>query len=137
MDHQPLIHAFEQVDAQIIDLERILNERKSLPLQATVEHAMQLIKQLIIAYINDVGAVLPPPMEAELLDVFKVLIKGDPSWNTIRDNCRELVYYQNCIVMDRFDALPEHPEKMAVRTLRHVYLFMKTRCMREERLEMA
>ena len=28
-------------------------------------------------------------------------------------------------------------QKMAVRTLRHIYLFMKTRCMREERLEMA
>jgi hypothetical protein len=39
--------------------------------------------------------------------------------------------------MERLDALPENPEKMAVRTLRHLYLFMKTRCMREERLEMA
>ena len=137
MDHQALMQAFEQVDAQIVDLERILNERKSLPLQATVEHAMHLIKLIIIAYIKDVGAKELPRIEDDLLEVFKVLIKGDPSWNTIRDNCRELVYYQNCILMDRADALPEHPEKMAVRTLRHIYLFMKTRCMREERLEMA
>ena len=137
MDHQPLMQAFTQVDGQIIDLERILNERKSLPLQETVEHAMELIKQLIIAYIGDVGGKEMPTLNDDLLDVFKVLIKGDPSWNTIRDNCRELVYYHNCITMDRRDALPEHPEKMAVRTLRHVYLFMKTRCMREERLEMA
>ena len=137
MDHQPLIQAFEQVDEQIIDLERILNERKSLPLLATVEHAMTLTKQLIIAYIVDVGVKEVPDINEDLLDVFKVLVKSDPSWNTIRDNCRELVYYHNCITMDRLDALPENPEKMAVRTLRHVYLFMKTRCMREERLEMA
>lgn len=137
MDHQPLIQAFEQVDEQIIDLERILNERKSLPLLATVEHAMTLTKQLIIAYIVDVGVKEVPDINEDLLDVFKALVKSDPSWNTIRDNCRELVYYHNCITMDRLDALPENPEKMAVRTLRHVYLFMKTRCMREERLEMA
>ncbi|MEQ1668969.1 MAG: hypothetical protein ABL868_10990 [Sulfuriferula sp.] len=137
MDHQALINAFDQVDEQIIDLERILNERQSLPLLATVEHAMALTKQLIIAYIVDVGVKDVPPPDADLLDVFKALVKSDPSWNTIRDNCRELVYYHNCITMDRLDALPENPEKMAVRTLRHLYLFMKTRCMREERLEMA
>jgi hypothetical protein len=137
MDHQALINAFDQVDAQIIDLERILNERKSLPLLATVTHAMSLTKQLIIAYIVDVGVKEIPSVDADLLDVFKALVKSDPSWNTIRDNCRELVYYHNCITMERLDALPENPEKMAVRTLRHLYLFMKTRCMREERLEMA
>lgn len=137
MDHTALIQTFEQVDAQIADLERILNERGSLPLQETVEHAMALTKQLIIAYIADVGEKTPPSQGDDLLDVFKVLVKSDPSWNTIRDNCRELVYYRNCIAMERPDALPQNPEKMAVRTLRHLYLFMKTRCMREDRLEMA
>ncbi|HET9114227.1 MAG TPA: hypothetical protein VFN66_10230 [Burkholderiales bacterium] len=137
MDHQPLIQTFEQVDAQIVDLERILNERRSLALLGTVEQSMRLIKQLIIAYIADVGEKEIPDANDDLLDVFKVLVKSDPSWNTIRDNCRELVYYHNCITMDRCDALPQHPERMAVRTLRHIYLFMKTRCMREMRLEMA
>lgn len=137
MDHTALIQTFEQVDAQIADLERILNERGSLPLHETVEHAMALTKQLIIAYIADVGEKTPPSQGDDLLDVFKVLVKSDPSWNTIRDNCRELVYYRNCIAMERPDALPQNPEKMAVRTLRHLYLFMKTRCMREDRLEMA
>ena len=137
MDHTPLIHTFEQVDAQIVDLERILNARGSLPLQETVEHAMLLTKRLIIAYIADVGEKTLPSPTDDLLDVFKALVKSDPSWNTIRDNCRELVYYRNCLDMERSDALPQHPEKMAVRTLRHIYLFMKTRCMREERLEMA
>lgn len=137
MDHTALIQAFEQVDAQIVDLERILNERGSLPLQQTVEHAMALTKQLIIAYIADVGEKTLPNQADDLLDVFKALVKSDPSWNTIRDNCRELVYYRNCIAMERLDALPQNPEKMAVRTLRHLYLFIKTRCMREDRLEMA
>lgn len=137
MDHTALIQTFEQVDAQIVDLERILNERGSLPLQETVEHAMALTKQLIIAYIADVGEKTLPNQADDLLDVFKALVKSDPSWNTIRDNCRELVYYHNCIAMERLDALPQNPEKMAVRTLRHLYLFMKTRCMREDRLEMA
>lgn len=137
MDHTALIQTFEQVDAQIVDLERILNERGSLPLQQTVEHAMALTKQLIIAYIADVGEKTLPNQADDLLDVFKALVKSDPSWNTIRDNCRELVYYRNCISMERLDALPQNPEKMAVRTLRHLYLFIKTRCMREDRLEMA
>ena len=137
MDHTALIQTFEQVDGQIVDLERILNERGSLPLQQTVEHAMALTKQLIIAYIADVGEKTLPNQADDLLDVFKALVKSDPSWNTIRDNCRELVYYRNCISMERLDALPQNPEKMAVRTLRHLYLFIKTRCMREDRLEMA
>ena len=137
MDHTALIQTFEQVDGQIVVLERILNERGSLPLSETVEHAMMLTKQLIIAYIADVGEKTLPSPTDDLLDVFKALVKSDPSWNTIRDNCRELVYYHNCIDMERLDALPKNPEKMAVRTLRHLYLFMKTRCMREDRLETA
>ena len=137
MGHTALIQTFEQVDGQIVDLERILNERGSLPLPETVEYAMALTKQLIIAYIADVGEKTLPNQADDLLDVFKALVKSDPSWNTIRDNCRELVYYHNCIAMERLDALPQNPEKMAVRTLRHLYLFMKTRCMREDRLEMA
>lgn len=134
MDHTKLIHVFDSVDEQARDLERILSARGSLPLLETVDHAIGLIRQLIIAYIEDLGEKNLPAETDEILDVFKILVKGDPSWNTIRDNIRELVYYKNCITMDRKDALPPVPEKMAVRTLRHLYLFMKTRCMREGRL---
>lgn len=134
MDHNQLIATFENVNDQISDLERILNARGSLPLAGTVDQAIALVKTLIIAYIEDVGEKTPPSHDDDLLDVFKALVKGDPSWNTIRDNCRELIYYRNCLSMDRADALPASPEKMAVRTLRHIYLFMKTRCMREDRL---
>jgi len=135
MDHTELIKAFEIVDDQLRDLERILSARGSLPLLETVEHAINLIKQLIIAYLKDVGEKALPAEADDILDVFKVLVKGDPSWNTIRDNIRELVYYKNCIDMERQDALPPVPEKMTVRTLCHLYLFMNTRCMREGRLE--
>jgi hypothetical protein len=37
--------------------------------------------------------------------------------------------------MERKDALPAAPAKMAVRTARHVYLYTRTRCVREGRLE--
>lgn len=130
-----LNEAFATVDEQLTDLERILAARGSLELSGTVEQSIDLIKTLLLAYIGDLGDRPVPEHDADILDVFKVLIKGDPSWNTIRDNCRELVYYRNCIAMARLDALPKVPEKMAVRTTRHVYLFMKTRAMREGRLE--
>lgn len=131
----PLSEAFATVDEQLSDLERILASRGSLELNATVEQGIELIKTLLLAYIANLGDRPVPEPSTDILDIFKVLVKGDPSWNAIRDNCRELVYYRNCIAMDRLDALPKVPEKMAVRTTRHVYLFMKTRAMREGRLE--
>ena len=130
-----LSDAFANVDEQLTDLERILASRGSLELKGTVDQGIELIKSLLLAYIADLGDRPVPARDADILDIFKALIKGDPSWNTIRDNCRELVYYRNCINMERLDALPKVAEKMAVRTTRHVYLFMKTRAMREGRLE--
>jgi hypothetical protein len=61
-------------------------------------------------------------------------VKGDPGWNAIRENLRELVYYGNCIALGRRDALPAAPERMAIRLARHVHLYVKTRCEREGRL---
>jgi len=52
-----------------------------------------------------VGEKTLPDQADDLLDVFKALVKSDPSWNTIRDNCRELVYYHNCIAMERLGCL--------------------------------
>lgn len=130
-----LSEAFATVDEQLSDLERILASRGSLELNGTVEQGIELTKTLLLAYIADLGDRPLPEPSPDILDIFKVLVKGDPSWNAIRDNCRELVYYRNCIAMNRLDALPKVPEKMAVRTTRHIYLFMKTRAMREGRLE--
>lgn len=134
MSHDVLTRTFESVDEQIRDLERIMLARGSLPLVQTVEHAINLLRTLIIAYVADAGGKDLPGEDEDILEVFKKLVKGDPSWNTIRDNLRELVYYRNCAAMDRPDALPKAPERMAVRTLRHVFLFMKSRCIREGRL---
>jgi len=125
---------FAAVDAALAGLEDAITHGVTLPLAATVEEAIGLIRQLVTAYITACGQKMPPAADADFLDVFKVLVKGEPTWNAIRDNCRELVYYRNCINMGRRDALPKVPEKMAVRTARHVYLYIKTRCVREGRL---
>jgi hypothetical protein len=130
-----LKEAFSAVDAELATLERSISSGEPLPLAGVVERAIELIKRLVIAYIADEGRKAVPDSTADILDIFKVLVKGEPSWTAIRDNCRELVYYRNCINMGRGDALPGAPEKMAVRTARHVYLYVKTRCIREGRLE--
>ncbi|MBX9812241.1 MAG: hypothetical protein K2Y16_11625 [Burkholderiales bacterium] len=126
---------FREVDRDLSGLERRITAAEILPLAQTVDHAIELVKRLIIAYIADEGKKQVPDASADILDTFKALVKGEPTWNAIRDNCRELVYYRNCINMGREDALPGFPEKMAVRTARHVYLYIKTRCIREGRLE--
>ena len=136
MNHVALIQAFERADVTITAWERAVQAGEVLPLPVLVDEAALLVKQLIVAYMEDMDCEAPP-LDEDLLEVFKALVKGDPSWNTIRDNCRELVFYKNCLLMDRADALPVKPETMTVRTVRHIFLFMKTRAMREARLEMA
>lgn len=139
LDHRSgagqLPSAFAATDAELASLERCIADGRPLPLASAVEQAMSLVRRLLTAYVADAGRKSAPAAEAELLDVFKVLVKGEPSWNAIRDNCRELVYYRNCINMGREDALPAAAEKMAVRTARHIFLYVKARCLREGRIE--
>lgn len=125
---------FAETDAELTGLEQRIARGEKLPLADAVERAIGILKRLIAAYIADEGKKTVPDPAADLLDVFKALVKGEPSWNAIRDNCRELVYYRNCIASGREDALPRVPEKMAVRTARHVVLYIRTRCVREGRL---
>lgn len=134
-DTGQLRRVFGVVNAELAALEQDMAAAGPRPLSATVDHALALVTRLLIACIADEGGKQIPAAGADILDLFKVLVKGEPSWNAIRDNCRELVYYRNCINMGREDALPAAAEKMAVRTARHVYLYMKTRCVREGRLE--
>ncbi|MBI2312202.1 MAG: hypothetical protein HYU77_06865 [Betaproteobacteria bacterium] len=135
MNHAELKSTFDGVDREIAALEGAIRFGRTLPLGETVEQAIAVIKRLIVAYLEDEERKQVPMKSADILEVLKALVKGEPSWNAIRDNCRELVYYRNCLAMDRKDALPAAPEKMAVRTARHVYLYIKTRCLREGRLE--
>jgi len=130
-----LVRAFADADARLKPLEERINRGERLPLAGTVEQSITLIQDLIAAYLVEEGKKPIPDSTADLLEVFKVLVKGEPSWHAIRDNCRELVYYRNCINMEQRDALPPVPEKMAVRIARHVYLYIRTRCIREGRLQ--
>jgi hypothetical protein len=126
-----LAREYGAVDAALAALERRRAAGEALPLADTVEQAIALTRRLIVATIAAAGTKAPPPPEADLLEAFKVLVKGEPSWTAIRDNCRELVYYRNCLALGRRDALPAAPEAMALRTARHVCLYIRTRCLRE------
>lgn len=127
-----------QVDASIATWERRLAGGDAASGEDAVERAVDAAigasSTLVRAYIAAEGGKPVPPEDADLLETFRVLVKGDPGWNAIRENLRELVYYRNCIALGRRDALPAAPERMAIRLARHVYLYVKTRCEREGRL---
>jgi hypothetical protein len=129
-----LSRAFAEADTRLTALEASIGRGERAPLSLTVDEAIRLTTALIAAYLVEEGKKEVPPA-SDLLEMLKVLVKGEPSWHAIRDNCRELVYYRNCINMERQDALPPVPERMAVRTARHVYLYMRTRCLREGMLQ--
>jgi hypothetical protein len=124
----------ERIGAQIASWEARLAAGEPLALEPALAAASAAALALLRAYIAAEGKKPVPAEDADLLEAFKVLVKGDPSWNAIRDNLRELVYYRNCLAAARADALPAVPEKMAVRLARHVYLYVRTRCIREGRI---
>jgi hypothetical protein len=124
----------ERIDADIADLERRLASGEALALEPTLQAASGAALALVRAYVAAEGSKTVPPEDADLLEAFKVLVKGDPTWNAIRDNLRELVYYRNCLAAGRADALPAVPEKMAIRLARHLYLYVRTRCVKEGRI---
>lgn len=139
-----LSQAFEATDAELLRLEVALREGAVPPLAATVDAALARVKSLMRAYTEDRiagadagGAALPAAADLAVedpLELFKVFVKGDPSLNAVRDNLRELVFYRNCLDQQREDALPARPVHMAVRTARHIYLYLRTRCLKEGRL---
>jgi hypothetical protein len=122
----------DRIDAELASLEAAVGARHAEPLAALLEPAIALVARAMRAWIEAEGKPAPPP-EADVLEVWKALVKGDPTWNAVRDNCRELVFYRNCLALGRADALPPHPHRMAVRTARHVYLYLRTRAVREGR----
>ena len=124
----------ERIDAAIAVWERKLAAGEPVALAPALEAASGAALALVRAYLAAEGGKPVPPEDADLLEAFKALVKGDPTWNAIRDNLRELVYYRNCLAMGRADALPAVPEKMAIRLARHVYLYLRTRCVKEGRV---
>jgi hypothetical protein len=124
----------ERIDAQLALWERKLAAGEPVALDQALEAASGAALALIRAYLAAEGGKPVPAGDADLLGAFKVLVKGDPTWNAIRDNLRELVYYRNCLAAGRADALPAVPEKMAIRTARHLFLYVRTRCVKEGRI---
>lgn len=124
----------ERIDAEIAPWERKLAAGDPVALEPALEAATGAALALVRAYLGAEGKKPVPAADADLLDAFKALVKGDPTWNAIRDNLRELVYYRNCLAAGRADALPKAPEKMAIRLARHLYLYVRTRCIKEGRI---
>lgn len=123
----------EAINHDILNLERRLSGSEELPLSETVDHGIALVENLLRSFLMAEGK----PVEASqgILELWKKLVKGEPTLNTIRDNCRELVYYRNCIDMHREDALPPQAARMVVRTVRHIYLYMHSRAEQRGQLE--
>jgi hypothetical protein len=124
----------EEIHGRIESLETRVASPGDAPLAEVLEPAIRLVSETMGAYIEAVGEKSPPASGADILATWQRLVKGDPAWNAIRDNCRELVYYRNCIAGGRTDALPPAPARMAVRLVRHVYLYVRVRCAREGRV---
>lgn len=132
-DH--LEETFREVDGRIRKLENA--EYSELGLEATINETLSLVKMMMRAYRGDRqenAGVASLADSDDPLAVFRAFVKGDPSLNAVRDNLRELVYYHNCIDSHRLDALPPNAAIMAVRTVRHIYLYLRTRLAQSHRL---
>ncbi len=128
MPDQPILEqVFEQVDGRLRALEQALRERSSPSLSVLIDDSLDLVRQLLRAHLASRTEAVPAGADGDILELFKQFVRGDPSLNAVRDNIRELVYYRNCIDMNREDALPARPDAMAVRTVRHIYLYLHSR----------
>lgn len=119
---------FDRIERDIVVLETAARERDALG--DVLEPAIALVARTLRARIDAEGKPAPAD-DADVLDVWRALAKGDPTWNAIRDNCRELVFYRNCLALGRTDALPAAPHRMAVRTVRHIFLYVRSRAQRD------
>lgn len=130
-DFDEIVERFEAFDEDISELESEMGSGAELELEPTLKRSMGVVRAMLNAFGRHRGREMPET--EDLLETFKAFVKGDPSLNAVRDNVRELVFYSNCIAMDRRDALPARPERMAVRTARHIYLYLRTRLITESR----
>ena len=118
----------DRIEQDIAALEAVAHEREALG--EVLEPAIALVARTLRARLAADGRPVPA-QDADVLDVWRALVKGDPTWNAIRDNCRELVFYRNCLALGRADALPPAPHRMAVRTVRHIFLYVRSRAQRD------
>lgn len=127
----PLEQVFQKVDQEVRASELRIQQGAVLELAATVDQAIAWVTELMAAYTEDRTGEAIAADGADVLEIFKRFVKGDPSLNAVRDNIRELVYYRNCLAAAREDALPAKPANMAVRTARHIYLYLRTRLLKD------
>ncbi len=130
--NERLAARFDELNQDIEQLENSAAATAVESLSTILDRAAAIVNALLCAYAEHAGKVVP--VTDDLLAVFKAFVKGDPSLNAVRDNVRELVYYRNCLEMDRSDALPANPGRMAAHTARHIYLYLRSRCEQEGRL---
>ncbi len=119
--------ALERLDRLQERIETLAGQQRcpdAAELSVLVDKGLQIARELLMAVLEEEHR--PYDLSADLLELWKSLVRGAPHWNTIRDNCRELVYYRNCLDMKQMDALPHGPEKMLVHTLRHLYLYLRS-----------
>ena len=122
-DKYDVLAELEKMSAQV----EALAQRQAalpMPLAEEVETAIAEAEALLRVMLK--AERKPYASDAELLDLWKTLVKGAPHWNTIRDNCRELIYYRNCLAVGREDALPAQPGRMVIHTLRHIVLYLRS-----------
>ena len=118
----------DRIEQDIAVLEAAARERGALG--EVLEPAIALVARTLRARLDADGKPAPAD-DTDVLDIWRALVKGDPTWNAIRDNCRELVFYRNCLALGRTDALPPAPHRMAVRTARHIFLYVRSRAQRD------
>ena len=126
-----LEQTFQKLDQELRAYEARILQEPALPIGETVDQAIAWTTALMAGYTQDRTGEAIATDGADVLEIFKRFVKGDPSLNAIRDNVRELVYYRNCLAAAREDALPAKPGHMAVRTARHIYLYLRTRLLKE------
>jgi hypothetical protein len=124
---------FEALDERIADLEERAARGDAEAFEPLLGEGLAVTHDLMAAYAEHAGKAIP--VTDDVLAVLRAFVKGDPSLNAIRDNVRELVYYKNCLAMDRADALPRAPQRMVAHTARHIYLYLHSRAEQEHRLD--
>ncbi|MDH5301627.1 MAG: hypothetical protein OEW58_09720 [Gammaproteobacteria bacterium] len=123
--HKILQQKLALVDDVLLGLEADLQGNALPPLVELLDQLEPLVKQMLDGFGEFRGCDMQDSVD--LLSAHKAFVKGDPSLNAVRDNVRELVYYRNCLNEQRDDALPPRAERMAVRTTRHIYLYLHSR----------
>jgi len=135
MTDKNLVDQFDSIDERIESLEEAyaIEGQADKSFDKLVTTTSEICGELLRLYASAYKKEMPDT--DDLLVLFKAFVKGDTSLTAVRDNLRELVYYRNCIIENRHDALPKNPEKMALHTIRHIYLYLRSRADQEGLLD--